>query len=73
MRPKCIDLFAGCGGLSLGLHAAGFQCVMAVEAHPDAFETYRANLVDTGLVGDEWPDWLDVEPCDVVSAAASSA
>ena len=39
---------------------------MAVEANPDAFETYRTNLIDTGLVGDGWPDWLDVGPCDVV-------
>lgn len=61
-----MDLFAGCGGLSLGLHAAGFQCMAAIEAHPDAFETYRTNLIDTGLVGDGWPDWLDVGPCDVV-------
>ena len=66
MTPKCIDLFAGCGGLSLGLHAAGFQCIMAIEAHRDAFATYRANLIDTGLVGDGWPTWFEVEPCDLV-------
>ena len=65
-----MDLFAGCGGLSLGLHAAGFQCVAAIEAHRDAFETYRTNLIDTGLVGDGWPNWLDVGPCDVVTLAA---
>ncbi|MDE0455990.1 MAG: DNA cytosine methyltransferase [Chromatiales bacterium] len=69
MRPNCMDLFAGCGGLSLGLHAAGFQCVLAIEAHADAFETYRTNLIDTGLVGDGWPEWLDIGPCDVVRLA----
>ena len=69
MKPKCIDLFAGCGGLSLGLQSAGFQCIMAIEAHPDAFETYRTNLIDTGLVGDGWPDWLDIGPYDLVRLA----
>ena len=42
---------------------------MAIEAHSDAFATYRANLIDTGLVGGEWPEWLDVGPCDVVGLA----
>ncbi len=69
----CMDLFAGCGGLSLGLHAAGFDCLMALEAHPDAFETYRRNLIDEGLVGDAWPDWLDVGANDVVQIAREHA
>ena len=63
---QCVDLFAGCGGLSLGLHAAGFNCVMAIEAHPHAFETYQTNLIDTGLAGSRWPKWLEVGPNDVV-------
>ena len=50
----------------MGLHAAGFKCIAAIEAHQDAFETYRVNLIETGLVGDGWPDWLDVGPCDLV-------
>lgn len=69
MAPKCISLFSGCGGLSLGLHAAGFDCVMAIEAHAHAFETFRANLIDTGRVGDHWPKWLDVGPCNIVKLA----
>lgn len=38
-----IDLFAGCGGLSLGMEQAGFTPVFANEIWDDAAETYRRN------------------------------
>jgi DNA (cytosine-5)-methyltransferase 1 len=60
----CIDLFAGCGGLSLGLARAGFESSFAVEAHRDAFETYRVNLIDDAT-RQRWPKWLPLEPIDV--------
>ncbi len=41
-----IDLFAGCGGLSLGLYLAGWQGVFAIEKNPNAFETLKYNLID---------------------------
>ena len=41
-----IDLFAGCGGLSLGLHQAGWQGLFAVEKSPDAFKTLEYNLIN---------------------------
>ena len=40
-----IDLFAGCGGLSLGLHDAGFTTVLANELHEDPAKTYVHNLI----------------------------
>jgi len=48
-RPRTIrsiDLFAGAGGLSLAARQAGIKVVAAVEMHPRACETYRANLVE---------------------------
>tara|TARA_B100000029_G_scaffold362042_1_gene355051 strand:+ start:148 stop:1506 length:1359 start_codon:yes stop_codon:yes gene_type:complete len=41
---KAIDLFAGPGGLSLGLKEAGFELIGAVEKDSDAGKTYRYNI-----------------------------
>lgn len=42
-KPKVVDLFAGCGGLSLGLEFAGFEPVFVNELNADARETYLRN------------------------------
>lgn len=52
-----IDLFAGCGGLSLGLYSAGWKGLFAIEKSPDAFETLRYNLIEKKNHYD-WPNWL---------------
>ena len=43
MNYRFIDLFAGCGGLSLGLEQAGFYPVYVNELNKDALETYLIN------------------------------
>ncbi|MCL6284121.1 DNA cytosine methyltransferase [Ruegeria sp. 2012CJ41-6] len=42
--PRVLDLFAGCGGLSLGFHSAGFEIVGAVEHDPDAARSHGLNF-----------------------------
>jgi len=42
-RIPLLDLFAGAGGLSIGLQAAGFEPVGAVEIMEDAAKTYEAH------------------------------
>lgn len=42
-QPVAIDLFAGCGGMSHGLRAAGFQIAAAVEIDPQRARTYGLN------------------------------
>lgn len=55
---RFVDVFAGCGGLSLGLSQAGWKGVFAIERSPLAFETLRHNLVDGRHYTFDWPAWL---------------
>jgi site-specific DNA-cytosine methylase len=45
-KLRCLDLFAGAGGMSQGLHMAGFQTVLAVEKDPKAAQAFQANHPD---------------------------
>lgn len=38
-----IDLFAGCGGMSLGFEKAGFKQILAIDNWQDALDTYKFN------------------------------
>ena len=42
--PRVLDLFAGCGGLSLGFHSAGFKIAAAVEFDPFAAASHGRNF-----------------------------
>jgi len=41
---KTVDLFAGCGGMSLGFQNAGFNIVAAYDNCEPAVETYKKNF-----------------------------
>lgn len=47
---KSIDLFCGAGGLTLGLHQAGWTTALALEFDPIAAETYRTNFANVELL-----------------------
>ncbi|MDC4314354.1 DNA cytosine methyltransferase [Acinetobacter baumannii] len=44
---RFIDLFSGCGGLSLGLLNAGFTGFFAIEKNFDAFQSLKCNLASS--------------------------
>jgi DNA (cytosine-5)-methyltransferase 1 len=73
-RPKknrqtlhAIDLFSGCGGLSLGLKEAGFAVAAAVEVERKAHETYLLNHPDVRLYAQ---DIRELDPAEVLKAAS---
>jgi DNA (cytosine-5)-methyltransferase 1 len=64
-HPVALELFSGCGGMTLGLKDAGFNVIGAVEVSALAVKTYKANhpevfvwekdirKLDVGLVAEE--------------------
>lgn len=52
-RMNVIDLFAGCGGLSLGFEMAGFNIPLAVEKDEWASETYKKNHPSTKVITED--------------------
>ena len=43
-RPWAVDLFAGAGGLSLGLQEAGFSVIASADDDATALETHAHNV-----------------------------
>ncbi|MCW1926543.1 DNA cytosine methyltransferase [Luteolibacter arcticus] len=69
---KYIDLFAGCGGLSVGLHLAGWEGSFAVEKNRDAFATLSYNLMGKKSHF-SWPDWLEVKNWNITDLLREKA
>jgi len=51
-KPTCIETFAGAGGMSLGLIAAGFDVRHAFDIDPMAVKSYSANVAPHACVAD---------------------
>jgi DNA (cytosine-5)-methyltransferase 1 len=52
---KSIELFAGAGGLGMGLHAAKFHPAMVVERDRDCCRTIRFNQGQEHSPVHDWP------------------
>ncbi|GGL57680.1 DNA (cytosine-5-)-methyltransferase [Halocalculus aciditolerans] len=63
-RPTAISLFSGLGGIDIGLHRAGIETLITVDANEEAAESLRANSsqYDDGISGTNAAyDWSVVE------------
>ena len=74
-HPRAIDLFAGAGGLSLGLAQAGFSVIVAADEDATALETHEHNIGGLTWCGDlsdpldfmsQLSDW-GIESVDLVA------
>lgn len=42
-QPTCIDLFCGCGGMSLGFEQAGYNVLLGIDNWQDSLNTFQYN------------------------------
>lgn len=64
-KARVLDLFAGCGGFSLGFAAAGFDIMAGIELDPKAFKTHEANFPSDCISTPQ--NIEDLQPSDVLS------
>lgn len=63
-----IDLFAGCGGIRMGLEQAGFNCVFSSESNTHARDIYEFNFHDTPFGDITKINVQDIPKHDIIAA-----
>ena len=66
---KCVDLFCGCGGMSLGFQKAGFNIVAGIDNWKSAIRVYGMNFNHPIIE----QDLLDVDEAVKIIAAYAPA
>jgi DNA (cytosine-5)-methyltransferase 1 len=71
-KLRTLDLFAGCGGFSLGFHRAGFAILGAIEVDPQAMSSHAMNFTQGSesqrACGATAHDIVDLDPGDYLKA-----
>lgn len=62
-KPKVVDIFSGCGGMSWGLHKAGFDVVCGIDNWEPARNTFQLNHPNAIVYGN---DIRDIDPASVM-------
>ena len=52
-KPTTIELFAGAGGLALGIEKAGFETISLIEVDKDAADTLKCNRPNWNVICDD--------------------
>ena len=57
MSHKVVDLFSGCGGMSLGFKWAGFNTLLASDIDENCEKTFNANFSETPFICGDLADF----------------
>lgn len=69
--PRVLELCSGCGGMSLGLHSAGFELVAHIENDAVAAESFALNFSSPeGVDRGRWALPRDMVECSAADLAA---
>lgn len=60
-KPRTLEICSGCGGLSLGLQAAGFELSAHIEIDTEAAESYALNFKGKRELGGAWARPRDMQ------------
>ncbi len=64
-KPRVLDLFAGCGGISLGFESAGFEIGGAVEFDPAAAKSHGLNFHNGAEAHSQAIDITNTSPAEL--------
>ena len=69
VMKRILDIFCGCGGMSLGFQNAGFKIVGAFDNWKSAVDVYNKNFTCKACLADVYdlaPEYLDAFSPDVI-------
>lgn len=69
-KYNILDLFCGCGGMSLGFEQAGFKVLLGIDFWKDALETYRFNRKNANTLCADMAVLSGKEVADTIGNAA---
>lgn len=70
LQLKVLDLFSGCGGMSLGFEQAGFSIELGIDNCGDALSTFKKNHKNSSIIDADLskldPSEINIDTIDVI-------